>query len=76
MYEVPSTVTLHWAGVNVLALVNTHAAAALQYGIERKFVNESQLVIFYDMGATNTECALVKYSSFTVKEYGSMKTYG
>lgn len=63
-------------GVNVLALVNTHAAAALQYGIERKFENTSQLVMFYDMGATNTECALVKYSSFSVKEGGSLKTYG
>ncbi len=64
------------AGVNVLALINTHAAAALLYGIERDFSNSSQLVVFYDMGATNTEAALVKYSTFSVKEAGVSRTYG
>ena len=60
----------------MLALVNTHAAAALQYGIERDFANKTELVVFYDMGATSTECALVEFSSFRLKEGGSMKTYG
>jgi len=64
------------AGVNVLALINTHAAAALLYGIERDFANSSQAVVFYDMGATNTECVLVKYSTFSVKEAGVYRTYG
>lgn len=67
---------LDFAGLNVLALVNSHAAAALQYGIERDFTNKSEQVILYDMGATSTECALVEFSSFRVKEGGSWKTYG
>lgn len=32
------------AGLNVLGLVNSHAAAALQYGIERDFSKKEQLV--------------------------------
>ena len=63
------------AGVNVLALINSHAAAALQYGIERDFTNRSEWVALYDMGAASTEAALVRYSSFSVKEYGKAKTY-
>ena len=63
------------AGLNVLALINSHAAAALQYGIERDFTNKTEWVILYDMGATSTEAALVKFSSFVVKEFGKPKTY-
>lgn len=63
------------AGLNVLALINSHAAAALQYGIERDFSNKTEWVILYDMGATSTEAALVKYSSFVVKEFGKPKTF-
>lgn len=59
-----------------MALINSHAAAALQYGIERDFANRSELIVLYDMGATSTECALVEYSSFSVKEAGKLKTYG
>ena len=58
-----------------MALVNSHAAAALQYGIERDFTGKTEWVLLYDMGATSTEVALVKYSSFTVKEAGKPKTY-
>lgn len=32
------------AGLNVLGLVNTHAAAALQFGIERDFTKKEQTV--------------------------------
>ena len=67
--------TLGHAGLNVLALINSHAAAALQYGIERDFTNKTEWVILYDMGATSTEAALVKFSSFVVKEIGKPKTY-
>ncbi|EIE21504.1 HSP70-domain-containing protein [Coccomyxa subellipsoidea C-169] len=63
------------AGLNVLALINSHAAAALQYGIERDFTNKTEWVVLYDMGATSTEAALVKFSSFTVKEFGKPKTH-
>jgi molecular chaperone DnaK (HSP70) len=63
------------AGLKVMSLINSHAAAALQYGIERDFTNKTHLVVLYDIGATDTEVALIRYSSFTVKEYGKPKTY-
>eukprot|EP00891_Asterochloris_glomerata_P004630 jgi/Astpho2/4630/Aster-00203 len=63
------------AGLNVLSLINSHAAAALQFGIERDFTDKVENVVLYDMGANSVEVALVKYSSFTVKEAGKPKTY-
>ncbi|KAL1194655.1 Heat shock 70 kDa protein 17 [Cardamine amara subsp. amara] len=58
------------AGVNVLSLVNEHSGAALQYGIDKDFVNGSRHVIFYDMGSSSTYAALVYYSAYNEKEYG------
>ncbi|WIA17622.1 hypothetical protein OEZ85_014432 [Tetradesmus obliquus] len=52
------------AGLNVLGLVNGHAAAALQFGIERDFAKKEQTVILYDIGSGSTEAALVKYSVY------------
>jgi hypoxia up-regulated 1 len=43
------------AGLNVLSLVNSHAAAALQFGIERSFANTTEHVLFYDMGSSSTQ---------------------
>ena len=43
------------AGLNVLSLVNSHAAAALQYGIDRKYDNRSENVVFYDVGSSSVE---------------------
>ncbi|XP_074315991.1 heat shock 70 kDa protein 17 [Silene latifolia] len=57
-------------GVNVLSLINEHAGAALQYGIDKKFVNDSKYVVFYDMGATTTYAALVYFSAYDTKEFG------
>lgn len=61
------------AGLNVLGIINAHAAAALQYGIEREFTNNTQHVIFYDMGASSTEVALVKFTTYPAKEGGKPK---
>ncbi|CAK9136008.1 unnamed protein product [Ilex paraguariensis] len=58
------------AGINVLSLVNEHAGAALQYGIDKDFSNGSRHVIFYDMGASSTYAALVYFSAYNAKEYG------
>jgi len=58
------------AGINVLSLINEHSGAALQYGIDKDFSNETRHVIFYDMGATSTYAALVYFSSYKGKEYG------
>ncbi|KAL3157632.1 hypothetical protein ABBQ32_012079 [Trebouxia sp. C0010 RCD-2024] len=63
------------AGLTVLSLVNNHAAAALQHGITRNFVNKTEHVIFYDMGASSVEAALIKYSSFDVKEFGKVNSH-
>eukprot|EP00882_Tetradesmus_deserticola_P018739 GHRQ01020125.1.p1 GENE.GHRQ01020125.1~~GHRQ01020125.1.p1 ORF type:complete len:482 (+),score=182.99 GHRQ01020125.1:103-1446(+) len=52
------------AGLNVLGLINGHAAAALQFGIERDFAKKEQTVILYDVGSGSTEAALVKYSVY------------
>ncbi|GJN22011.1 hypothetical protein PR202_gb09538 [Eleusine coracana subsp. coracana] len=58
------------AGINVLALVNEHAGAALQYGIDKDFSNESRHVIFYDMGSGSTYAALVYFSAYNTKQFG------
>lgn len=52
------------AGLNVMGLIHSHAAAALQYGIERDFADKTENVIFYDLGAGSLEVALVTYSSY------------
>lgn len=58
------------AGINVLSLINEHSGAALQYGIDKDFSNESRHVIFYDMGSSSTYAALVYFSAYPSKEYG------
>lgn len=58
------------AGMNVLSLVNEHSGAALQYGIDKDFSNESRHVVFYDMGATTTYAALIYFSAYNAKVYG------
>ena len=58
-----------------MSLINNHAAAALQHGYTKSFGNKSENVIFYDVGASSVEAALVKYSSFDVKEGGRMATH-
>ncbi|XP_020596577.1 heat shock 70 kDa protein 17 [Phalaenopsis equestris] len=58
------------AGINVLSLINEHSGAALQYGIDKDFSNNSGHVIFYDMGSRNTYAALVYFSAYNTKEFG------
>ncbi|KAL2458282.1 Heat shock 70 kDa protein 17 [Forsythia ovata] len=58
------------AGINVLALVNEHSGAALQYGIDKDFSNGTRHVMFYDMGASSTYAALVYFSAYNAKEFG------
>ena len=63
------------AGLNVLSLVNNHAAAALQHGITQDFTNRSEHVIFYDVGASSVEGALIKFSSYESKQAGRSVTH-
>ncbi|MFQ6644149.1 hypothetical protein Gotur_017554, partial [Gossypium turneri] len=58
------------AGINVISLINEHSGAALQYGIDKDFSNESRHVILYDMGSSSTYAALVFYSAYNSKEVG------
>jgi len=61
------------AGLNVLALTNENTAAAIQYGIERKYEgngNDTHTALFYNMGSTSTKVTLADYSSWTRKERG------
>jgi hypoxia up-regulated 1 len=53
------------AGLSVLGLVHSHAAAALQYGIERDFANRTESLVLYDLGAASLQAALVTYSAYT-----------
>ena len=52
------------ADINVLAFVNGHGAAALQYGIERDFDPTPKTVVIYDMGANTVQTSLVSFSGF------------
>lgn len=57
------------ANLNVLALINQGAALALQYGIERTFEPEKpQHVIFYDMGASDLQVSLFKFTGVLDKK--------
>ncbi|CAM6106158.1 unnamed protein product [Calypogeia fissa] len=62
------------AGITVLALANEHSGAALQYGIDKDFSNETRNVIFYDMGANSLYAALVQFSSYQGKDRGKTST--
>ncbi|KAL2613653.1 hypothetical protein R1flu_025345 [Riccia fluitans] len=63
------------AGITVLALINEHSGAALQYGVDKDFANETKHVVFYDMGANSLYAAVVYYSSYTGKERGKSTTF-
>uniref|UniRef100_A0A7S2UZJ9 Uncharacterized protein n=1 Tax=Fibrocapsa japonica TaxID=94617 RepID=A0A7S2UZJ9_9STRA len=51
------------AGLKVLSLVEENTAAALQFGIDRIYENETN-VLFYNMGSTSTQVSIVTYSSY------------
>ncbi|KAL9227689.1 hypothetical protein vseg_003347 [Gypsophila vaccaria] len=57
-------------GVNVLSLINDHSGAAIQYGIDKKFANDSKYVVLYDMGSSTTYAALLYFSAYDTKEFG------
>jgi molecular chaperone DnaK (HSP70) len=61
------------ASLSVLQLLHENTAAATMFGIDRMDSTKSQLVLFYNMGGTDTEVALVKYS--TITEMPANKTF-
>eukprot|EP00463_Aulacantha_scolymantha_P003068 TRINITY_DN3856_c0_g1_i1.p1 TRINITY_DN3856_c0_g1~~TRINITY_DN3856_c0_g1_i1.p1 ORF type:complete len:126 (+),score=20.61 TRINITY_DN3856_c0_g1_i1:23-379(+) len=66
------------AGLNVLSLVNENTAAAIQYGIDRKYnVSDAPYtVIFYNMGASATTVSLVSYFSYVENNRKQNRTIG
>jgi molecular chaperone DnaK (HSP70) len=61
------------AGLSVLQLVHENTAAATMFGIDRMDRDKPLNVLFYNMGAMDTEVSLVRYSAIT--EQPSNKTY-
>ena len=53
------------AGLSVLQLVHENTAAATMFGIDRLDRNKSLTVLFYNMGSTDTEVSIVRYSTVT-----------
>ena len=64
------------AGLNVLALVNSHVAAALQYGYYRSFEDRSETVLLYDLGATSVSASLVRFSGSATANSSSTAAKG
>ena len=52
------------AGLFVLQMIHENTAVATIYGIDR-LDKEPHVVLFYNMGGTDTEVSLVRYSSIT-----------
>jgi len=61
------------AGLTVLQLVHENTAAATMFGIDRLDRDKDVIVLFYNMGATDTEVSLVRYSAIT--EMPANKTF-
>ena len=58
------------AGLNVFSLINENTAAAIQYGIDRSYTNETapHIVLLYNMGASSTKVSVVQFTARQVKE--------
>ena len=61
------------AGLFVLQLVHENTAAATMFGIDRLDRDKDVNVLFYNMGAMDTEVSIVKYS--TITEMPANKTH-
>jgi molecular chaperone DnaK (HSP70) len=52
------------ASLNVLSLINSNTAAALNWGIEREFSSENDTyAVFYDMGSAGTTVSLIAFKA-------------
>lgn len=57
------------ANLNVLQLVHENTAAVVMFAIDHKIEqDEEKTVLFYNMGAMDTEVSIVKFSMFNVTE--------
>ena len=66
------------AGLNVYALLNENTAAAIQYGIDRRYDNETapHTILLYNMGSTSTKASVVTFAARQVKDGRKNKTEG
>ena len=65
------------ADFNVLALIDETTAAALHYGMD-KILEEPQILVFYNLGASSLQVNVVKFLSYKHKEskYAKEKVVG
>ena len=55
------------AGLHIIQLVHENVAAATMFGIDRMDTEKDLTVLYYNMGATDTEVSVVRYSAITDK---------
>lgn len=60
--------------LNVLSLVEENTAAALNFAMDRNF-EVPTTAVFYNMGSSSTQVAVVVFSGHVVKEGGKNKTF-
>ena len=63
------------ADMRVLSLIEANTAAALQFGLDRKY-EETKVILFYNAGSESVQASLVEYSTFPDKGGGKNKTVG
>lgn len=65
------------ADFNVLSLIDETTAAALHYGMD-KIMEEPQIIIFYNLGASSLQVSVVRFLSYPIKEskYAKEKIVG
>lgn len=57
------------ANLKVLQLVHENTAAAVMYGIDNRVEpGKNKVVLFYNMGSTDTEVTIANYSMFNITE--------
>ena len=62
------------AKLNIVSLVNDNTAAALYYGLDRNDNETDHLVLFYNMGSSNIQTTVAKYSTVDTKIAGKKRT--
>ena len=61
------------AGLSILQMIHENTAAATMYGVDRLDTEKPHTVMFYNMGGTDTELSIVRYSAITDSQ--TNKTY-
>lgn len=59
-----------------MSVLSLHFTVALSYAKDRNFDNNTQNVIFYDIGSTGTKAALVTFQSIADVKAKKNKTIG